>query len=336
MIVFKWIYSHCCLLLQNKYRTMKIIFMGTPEFAVPSLDILIQNGYDVVAVVTSPDSFGGRGGKQLIESPVKKYATAHNIVVLQPKNLKSPEFLSVLKSFHADIQIVVAFRMLPEAVWNMPPLGTFNLHGSLLPRYRGAAPINHALIQGDKETGVTSFKLKHEIDTGDILVSRILPILDDDDARSLHDKMMVLGAEVVLDTVKMISAGEVIFIPQKDEQATKAPKIYHDTCRINFEQPVENVYNFIRGLSPYPCAWFALDSREVKILKATRELADDNNTPGTIFSDNKKYLKIKCQQGYISFQTVKPEGKKVMTIQEFLNGYKLVNPTINENATKTV
>lgn len=304
---------------------MRIIFMGTPEFAVPSLDILIRNGCNVVAVVTSTDSFGGRGGKQLIESAVKKYALSHNIPVLQPANLKSMDFINELRSIRADLQIVVAFRMLPEIVWNMPPLGTYNLHGSLLPKYRGAAPINHAIIQGDEVTGVTTFKLKHEIDTGDILIRRKIPILADDDAGTLHDKMMQLGAEVILDTVKMIASGNITFVAQNDEQSTKAPKIFHETCKIDFNNPVSKVYNFIRGLSPYPAAWFNLDGKEIKILKCTMETSDDQCVIGSILTDHKKNFKIKCQNGYIVLQTIKPEGKKVMTINDFLNGYKMDN-----------
>lgn len=304
---------------------MKIIFMGTPAFAVPCLDILVSHGYEVVAVVTATDSYGGRGGKQLIESAVKVYAVAHNIPVLQPSNLKSPEFLAELRGFGADLQIVVAFRMLPVAVWDMPPLGTYNLHGSLLPRYRGAAPINHAIIKGDQETGVTSFKLKHEIDTGDILIRRSLAILEDDDAGTLHDKMMLLGAEVILDTVRIIEKGTVTFIQQNDEEATHAPKIFHETCKIDFTHTIRDVYNFVRGLSPYPAAWCMIDGKEMKVLKATKEASMDDNPNGTIVTDNKKLLKVKCKDGYIHFVLVKPEGKKLMPIGDFLNGYKLIN-----------
>jgi methionyl-tRNA formyltransferase len=302
---------------------MKIIFMGTPEFAVPSLDILLQHHYQVVAVITSPDSFGGRGGKQLIESSVKKYAIEHHIPVLQPTNLKSPEFIQQLKSYHADLQIVVAFRMLPEVVWNMPPLGTFNLHGSLLPRYRGAAPINHAIIEGEPETGVTSFKLKHEIDTGDVLLQKKVPVYEDDDAGSLHDRMMNAGAEVVLETVKLIESGKYTFLKQDDTLATKAPKIFHETCKIDFNKPVAQVYNFIRGLSPHPGAWCVLDEKEIKILKIKKRLSDDNHTPGTIKTDHKKVFEIKCADGYIQIISLKPQGKKEMSINDFLNGNKI-------------
>jgi methionyl-tRNA formyltransferase len=249
---------------------MRIIFMGTPEFAVSSLDILVQNGHQIVAVVTSIDSYGGRGGKQLLESAVKKYAVAHDIPVLQPTNLKSPAFLETLRSYNADLQIVVAFRMLPEVVWNMPPLGTVNLHGSLLPKYRGAAPINHAIINGETETGVTSFKLKHEIDTGDVIMSRSIKIEDSDDAGTLHDKLKDLGAQVVLETVNKIANGSVDFQIQSDDEATAAPKIFHETCKIDFHRPVAEVYNFIRGLSPYPAAWCIIDQKEVKILQAVK------------------------------------------------------------------
>lgn len=303
---------------------MKIIFMGTPQFAVPCLEILIQNQYNVVAVVTATDSYGGRGGKTLIESPVKKYALSQNIPVLQPSKLKSPEFIETLKSYQADLQIVVAFRMLPEIVWNMPHLGTYNLHGSLLPKYRGAAPINHAIINGETTSGVTSFKLKHEIDTGDILIKRSIDITEDDDAGSLHDKMMILGANVILDTVKMLESGHVHYMVQNDDEATPAPKIFHETCKINFDQPVKKVYDFIRGLSPYPAAWCHADGKEMKVLKSSFEItSDDTNQPGFIITDQKKILKIKCKDGYIQLLTIKPEGKKVMEIHEFLNGHKV-------------
>lgn len=302
---------------------MRIIFMGTPEFAVPSLDILVSNGYQVVAVVTAQDSYGGRGGKQLIESSVKKYAISKNIPVLQPAKLKDRGFLQTLASYKADVQIVVAFRMLPEVVWNMPPLGTFNLHGSLLPKYRGAAPINHAIIQGENKTGVTSFKLKHEIDTGDIVLQEALAITDDDTAETLHDKMMVLGAEVILRTVQMLESGSIHFQPQVDGEATAAPKIFHHTCRIDFHQPVKKVYNFIRGLSPYPAAWTIIDGSEMKVLKASYEFSSDQHQPGDIISESKKQLKVRCLDGYISIEQIKPAGKRLMHISDFLNGTKI-------------
>ncbi len=304
---------------------MRIIFMGTPEFAVSSLDILVQNGHQIVAVVTSVDSYGGRGGKQLLESAVKKYAVAHDIPVLQPTNLKSPAFLETLRSYNADLQIVVAFRMLPEVVWNMPPLGTVNLHGSLLPKYRGAAPINHAIINGETETGVTSFKLKHEIDTGDVIMSRSINIEDTDDAGTLHDKLKDLGAQVVLETVNKIANGSVVFQMQSDDEATPAPKIFHETCKIDFDRPIADVYNFIRGLSPYPAAWCIIDQKEVKILQASKNNEDDYLKPGKIVSDDKRIVKIKCKDGYISILSLKPEGKRVMNITDFLNGHQIVD-----------
>ncbi|MFZ1750713.1 MAG: methionyl-tRNA formyltransferase [Saprospiraceae bacterium] len=302
---------------------MRIIFMGTPDFAVPSLDILLKHNYDVVAVVTSPDSFGGRGGKVLIQSAVKKYALQHDLPILQPKNLKSEAFVDELRSYHADIQIVVAFRMLPEVVWNMPPKGTYNLHGSLLPKYRGAAPIHHAIIQGEKITGVTSFKLKHEIDTGDILLSESIPISPDDNVGSMHDKMMVLGADVVLRTVRQLERGDITFQKQNSADVTKAPKIFHEDCQISFEKSVENVYNFIRGLSPYPTAWTIIDGMELKVLKAEKEFLNDDRTPGSISTDHKRNLKIKCTDGYISLLSVKPQGKREMPISDFLNGHQI-------------
>jgi len=216
--------------------------------------------------------------------------------------------------------------MLPEIVWNMPHLGTYNLHGSLLPEYRGAAPINHAIINGETTTGVTSFKLKHEIDTGDILIKRSIDITEDDDAGSLHDKMMILGANVILDTVKMLESGHVHYMVQNDAEATPAPKIFHETCKINFDQPVKKVYDFIRGLSPYPAAWCHADGKEMKVLKSSFEItSDDTNQPGFILTDQKKILKIKCKDGYIQLLTIKPEGKKVMEVHEFLNGHKVFN-----------
>ncbi|MBK7805637.1 MAG: methionyl-tRNA formyltransferase [Saprospiraceae bacterium] len=302
--------------------------MGTPEFAVPSLDILVQNNYDIIAVVTSTDSYGGRGGKQLIESSIKKYAIEHHIPVLQPTNLKSPGFIEQLKSFEADLQVVVAFRMLPEVVWNMPPLGTFNLHGSLLPRYRGAAPINHAIIQGETETGVTSFKLKHEIDTGDVLLQKKVPVYENDDAGILHDRMMNAGAEVVLETVKLIESGKYTFLKQDDSLATKAPKIFHETCKIDFKKPVDQVYNFIRGLSPYPGAWCVLEGKEIKLLKTKKRMFTDDNEAGTIVTDHKKSLEIKCKDGYIQVISLKPQGKKEMSVIDFLNGNKIVATSI--------
>jgi methionyl-tRNA formyltransferase len=297
--------------------------MGTPEFAVPSLDILIKNGYNIVGVITSVDKYGGRGMKKLIESPVKKYAVRHNIKVLQPKNLKSPEFVEELQSLKADLQIVVAFRMLPEIVWDMPPLGTYNLHSSLLPKYRGAAPINWAIIKGEKETGVTSFKLQHAIDTGDILFQEKISIGEDETAGELHDRLMVLGAEVVLKTANAIKQGNVKLYSQNDIEATKAPKIFTEDCQINWDDTSDNVYNLIKGLSPYPGAWTILDEKNFKILKARKEFGQEMTDAGNIFTDNKKYLKISTNDGLINMLEVKMQGKKKMDIKSFLNGYKI-------------
>ncbi|MBK9257348.1 MAG: methionyl-tRNA formyltransferase [Saprospiraceae bacterium] len=299
--------------------------MGTPEFAVPSLDILVRHGYNVVAVVTSMDSFGGRGGKQLIQSAVKIYAQSKEIPVLQPEKLKSPEFLATLKSYDADLQIVVAFRMLPEVVWNMPPKGTYNLHGSLLPKYRGAAPINWAIINGETETGVTSFRLRQEIDTGDVLFQDKIDILPDDTAGSLHDKMMLLGSETILKTVKAVESESVNFTKQDDALATKAPKIFHETCLINFNKSTREVYNFIRGLSPYPGAWTVIDGLETKIIGCKPEISTQPLIPGYIETNQKSYIKIACTDGFIQLQELKMQGKKQMPVKDFLNGYIVKN-----------
>jgi methionyl-tRNA formyltransferase len=308
---------------------MRIIFMGSPEFAVPSLDILVKNGYHIVAVITSSDSYGGRGGKQLIESAVKKYALLHHIPVLQPKNLKSPAFLEELAAFKANLQIVVAFRMLPEVVWNMPPQGTYNLHGSLLPKYRGAAPINRAVMNGETETGVTSFKLQHKIDTGDMMFQEKTPIHADEDAGSVHDRLMHLGAEVVLKTVQAVEKGKITLKPQSDEEATEAPKIFHDDCQLDFSKSTREVHNKIRGLSPYPGAWCKIDGKEFKILQAEMVVNQDDIPYGSIKCNHRSQLHIKCSDGYISVLKVKPEGKKAMLITEYLNGHKVESASVD-------
>ena len=255
-----------------KSKNMKIVFMGTPDFAVPSLDILVKNGFDVVAVVTATDKLGGRGNKQLLQSAVKQYAVAHNLPVLQPEKLKNPEFVEILRGYEADLFVVVAFRMLPEIVWTMPPLGTINVHGSLLPKYRGAAPINWAVINGEKETGVTTFFLKHEIDTGDVIFREKMPIGEDDIVGEIHDRMMTLGADALLKTVKAIDSQTVIPLPQPNEAATHAPKIFHETCHLDFSKTVSEVHNFVRGLSPYPTAWTMLDELKLKVFKTAKEI----------------------------------------------------------------
>lgn len=308
-------------------KPLRIVFMGTPDFAVPSLDILIKNGYNVVGVVTSTDSYGGRGGKQLLESKVKKYAVENHIPILQPEKLKSKDFINALKAWQADLQIVVAFRMLPEIVWNMPPQGTYNLHGSLLPKYRGAAPINHAIIAGDKITGVTSFKLQHAIDTGDIFLQKTIEIHEDDNAGTLHDKMMILGAEVILATVDAVTKGKVFLNKQEETEASHAPKIFHETCQIVLSHQAQRVHNFIRGLSPYPGAWLVIDDMEIKILKS--EVAFDTHSGiGQIKTDNKKFLHVGCCDHDIKILELKAPGKKAMRINEFLNGYIIRNPTV--------
>jgi len=301
--------------------SLRIVFMGTPDFAVPSLRILVQNGYKVVGVVTATDKYGGRGKKQLLESPVKKYAVEQGIPVLQPKNLKSPEFQEELRALNANLQVVVAFRMLPEAVWNMPEYGTFNLHGSLLPRYRGAAPINWAVINGDAETGVTTFFIRHEIDTGDVLFQEKMPIGPNETAGEVHDRMMILGAEMVLKTVKAIESGEYKLQKQDDAQATKAPKLFRETCEINFDQPVEKVHNFVRGLSPYPAAWTTLEGKQLKILRAHYEKADVEAQPGTFHSDNKSWIKIAAVDGWLVVAELQLQGRKRMKTSDFLNGF---------------
>ena len=307
--------------------------MGTPEFAVPSLEILIKNGYNVVAVVTATDKLGGRGGKQLLESAVKKFAVSKSISVLQPKSLKAQEFIDELRSYNASLQIVVAFRMLPEAVWDMPTIGTFNLHGSLLPKYRGAAPINWAVIEGEKETGVTTFFIKHEIDTGDILFQKKLPIGKNETAGEVHDRMMVLGAELVLETVRTIEKGGYTLQKQDETLVSKAPKIFHKTCEIDFNQPTEKVHNFIRGLSPYPGAWAQLhwssDSNQeryegevVKIFKTQKITEAHDYAPGKFITGSRKSLKIATTGGFVEVLELQAPGRRRMDTVSFLNGLK--------------
>ncbi len=302
---------------------MRIVFMGTPEFAVPSLKILLHKGYQVVAVITATDKWGGRGKKQLIESAVKQFAKSREIPVLQPKNLKAPDFLAKLADYRADLQVVVAFRMLPVAVWDMPSIGTINLHGSLLPKYRGAAPINWAIINGETETGVTTFFLRHEIDTGDMLLQEKMYIGPDETAGDVHDRMMVLGAATVLKSVQLIESGDYRLLPQADKLATKAPKIFHADCHINFDQPAPVVYNFIRGLSPYPAAWTRIDGQEVKIIRCSADYDQHTYEPGTLLSDQKKYLKIATRDGFIEIHDLKMAGKRRMRVPDLLNGYKI-------------
>lgn len=304
---------------------LRIIFMGTPEFAVPSLEKLVENKFNVVAVITAPDKPQGRGQK-LIPSPVKECAMKFGIPVLQPTNLKSPEFLEELKSYKANLQIVVAFRMLPEVVWAMPSIGTFNLHASLLPQYRGAAPINWAIINGEKETGVTTFFLKHEIDTGSIIFQEKEPIHESDNVGSLYERLMKKGSQLVLKTVKAIEAGNYPSVPQPQGIEIKhAPKIFKETCQINWSQSTTQVINFVRGLSPYPAAWTSLNEKVYKIFKIQNSQFTTQNSGliGDFKTDNKTYLYIKTSDGWVSIIEFQPEGKKRMTVEEFFRGNKI-------------
>jgi methionyl-tRNA formyltransferase len=299
---------------------LRIIFMGTPEFAVPSLEALVENKFDIVAVVTAPDKPQGRGQK-LVSSPVKECAQKHAIPVLQPTNLKSSEFLEELRSFQATLQVVVAFRMLPETVWSMPPLGTINLHASLLPQYRGAAPINWAIINGEKETGVTTFFLKHEIDTGSIIFQEREPIDDNDNAGSLYERLMRKGGQLVVRTVRAIEAGDYTSLPQRETGEIKhAPKIFKETCEIRWSQPAQQVRNFVRGLSPYPAAWTVWNGKTYKIFEVSIALHQKEGSPGEFTTDNKNYLYIRVLDGWISVDEFQPEGKRRMTVREFLAG----------------
>ncbi len=305
-------------------KNLRIVFMGTPEFSVPSLEILIENGWGVVAVITAPDKPKGRGQK-LIPSPIKETALKNGIPILQPTNLKSPEFIDELKSYQADIQIVVAFRMLPEVVWNMPRLGTFNLHASLLPDYRGAAPINWAVINGEVETGVTTFFLKHEIDTGSILFQEKEPIYPEDNAGTLYQRLMTKGASLVLKTLEAIANQEINPKPQEEQKITHhAPKIYKETCEIDWNKSAEEIHNLVRGLSPYPAAWTHFQGKMCKIFKT--EVSDKvhaNRSPGEFLSDGKTDLVFQTGKGSIKILELQIEGKKRMGIEEFLRGNKI-------------
>ena len=311
--------------------SLKIVFFGTPDFAVESLDRLVSGGYNIVGVVTMPDKAAGRGHK-MYQSPVKEYAVAHGLKLMQPENLKSPEFVEELRELKADLQIVIAFRMLPEVVWNMPPLGTFNLHASLLPKYRGAAPINWAVMNGDSETGVTTFFLKHEIDTGDIIQQERISISEIDNVGVVHDKLMTLGAGMVVETVDSIIKGTVKPIPQeelltKDERPTPAPKIFKDTCKIDFSRSARDVYNHIRGLSPYPAAWTEIKDAtgttySIKIYETELPSSVIVGDPGTVVATKDK-LTFACADGSIEVKSLQLAGKKRMSVAEFLRGFKM-------------
>ncbi len=310
-------------------KKLRIIFMGTPDFAVPSLKILLDNGYEIIAVVTAPDKPAGRGMK-ILESDIKKFVKSRNLKILQPEKLKNPEFIAELKSLNADLQIVVAFRMLPEVVWNMPLMGTVNLHGSLLPQYRGAAPINWAIINGEKKTGVTTFKLKHEIDTGDILIQKPIEIGDTETAGELYDRMKEIGAQLLLQTINNLAENKIQEMPQTNIYSSPgekgilhhAPKILTETGKINWEKTTNEIYNLIRGLSPYPAAFTFLKGKKLKIFRAEKQEIEVTESPGEIVSDYKTFLKFACNDGFISVKELQLEGKKKMDVEDFLRGWR--------------
>ena len=303
--------------------------MGTPEFAVASVDALVKNGCTIVGVITAPDKPAGRGLK-MHESAVKKYALEKGLKILQPERLKNPQFLDELRSLKADIQVVVAFRMLPEAVWNMPAMGTINVHASLLPQYRGAAPINWAVINGEKETGVTTFKLKHEIDTGDILLQEKVSIGENETDGELHDRLKDRGAQVLVRTIQGLANGTLketaqSQIPNSNSETLKhAPKIFTDTCKIDWNKSVDEVHNLIRGLSPFPGAFTYLNEKLLKIFRSERQHKQTSIPAGQLDTDGKTFLNFACSDGYISLKEIQMEGKKKMNVEDFLRGYKLV------------
>lgn len=301
----------------------RIVFMGTPEFAVASLRALVQNGFSVVAAITAPDKPSGRGLK-FKESPVKQYALQQNIPVLQPEKLRDPIFLDQLRSFQADIQVVVAFRMLPEMVWAMPPLGTINLHGSLLPQYRGAAPINRVIMNGETMTGVTTFKLQQEIDTGNILLMEEIPIGPEESAGELHDRMKEMGARLVVQTIHGLASGSLTEKPQPtvDPASLKtAPKIFTADCEINWNDPVDKIHNQIRGLSPFPGAFTLLHGKSLKIYKSKTE-KNNQVERGKMDTDGRSWLRYSAADGYVYVEDLQLEGKKRMAITDFLRGYR--------------
>lgn len=320
-------------------KDLRIVYMGTPEFAVESLKRLVEGGYQVVGVITMPDKPMGRHGSVLQASPVKQYAVSQGLKVLQPEKLKNEEFLEELRALKADLQIVVAFRMLPEVVWNMPRLGTFNLHASLLPQYRGAAPINWAVINGETETGITTFFLKHEIDTGEIIDQVRIPIADTDNVEVVYDKLMKLGGDLVVKTVDAILEGKVKTTPQeqlaKAEELRPAPKIFKETCRIDWTAGVKKVYDFVRGLSPYPAAWTELHQGEaspvsLKIFETEKLFTPHTLKPGTVVTDKKTYFHIASTDGFLRVLSLQLAGKKRMDVTDFLRGYRHVEDSFVE------
>ncbi len=309
------------------YRDIRIVFMGTPEFAVASLDALVKAGCTIVGVITAPDKPAGRG-MRMQESAVKKYAVEKGLPVLQPEKLKNPEFLDTLRSLKADLQVVVAFRMLPELVWNMPPMGTVNVHGSLLPQYRGAAPINWAIINGENETGVTTFKLQHEIDTGHILMQEKITIGDDETAGEVHDRMKETGAQLLVRTIQALATGSLEEKPQSEFSSSSgieikhAPKIFNETCKINWDSSVHDIHNLIRGLSPFPGAFTQLNGKMLKIYRSAKEVKMPSQKTGEFETDHKSYLKFAAHDGYIMVKELQMEGKKRMQVEDFLRGYR--------------
>lgn len=311
-------------------KDLRIVYMGTPEFAVESLKRLVEGGYNIVGVITMPDKPMGRHGSVLQPSPVKQYAVSQGLKVLQPEKLKDESFVAELRELKADLQIVVAFRMLPEVVWSMPRLGTFNLHASLLPQYRGAAPINWAVINGETETGITTFFLKHEIDTGEIIDQVRVPIADTDNVGDVYDRLMNLGGDLVVKTVDAILSGNVKTVPQEQlaegETLRPAPKIFKDTCRIDWSKGVKQVYDFVRGLSPYPAAWTELCQgnaapQVLKVYETEKIFAEHSLAPGTIVTDKKIYLRVASTDGYVGIRSLQLAGKKRMNVTDFLRGY---------------
>jgi methionyl-tRNA formyltransferase len=315
-------------------KDLRIVFMGTPDFAVASLQALVEKGYNIVGVVTAPDKPAGRG-KLLSESAVKKYAVKNNLLVLQPEKLKNKEFIDELTSLQADLQVVVAFRMLPEAVWAMPRLGTFNLHGSLLPQYRGAAPLNRVIINGETKTGVTTFLLDHEIDTGKILLRQEIEIDDNDTVEDIHNKLMEIGANLVTKTIDAIVGGNIKPVPQQElytsDELKHAPKIFKENCKIDWSKSAESIRNLIRGLSPYPAAWTVIINNETgaeiqaKIFFARRNNYSKDLTPGMIESDGKTFLNVACGDGRLQITDLQIAGKKRMKTEEFLRGFQQIS-----------
>lgn len=314
-------------------KDLRIIYMGTPDFAVETLRLLVERDYNVVAVVTMPDKPAGRGHK-IQFSPVKQYALSVGLPILQPERLKDESFLEELRSYRADLQIVVAFRMLPQVVWDMPPMGTFNLHASLLPQYRGAAPLNWAIMNGDKETGITTFFLTHEIDTGKVIQRRSIPIAESDNVGIIHDKLMTMGAEMVCETVDNIIAGTIQPIPQEelmtDEPLRPAPKIFKETCHLDFTRKVCDLYNQVRGLSPYPAAWCEFVAPDgtaigVKVFEATCRPCSHDKPVGSITTDGSKNIEVACADGYLSLTSLQLAGKKRLSVEELLRGFRLTN-----------